>query len=111
MASVAAAGPVRAPEPGNTSTARRFLTFRIDGRRYALPAGDVAEVMPIPVVARLPLAPKSLMGLANLRGMVIPVVDPRILLRREAFVAGRTARAVVVDGRHRWPWRSMPWTR
>jgi purine-binding chemotaxis protein CheW len=77
---------------------RRFLTFRVADRRYALPAEDVSEVIPVPPVARLPLSPKCLMGLANLRGAVIPVLDPLILMQREAIVLGATARAIVLAG-------------
>ena len=76
----------------------RFLTFRVAGRRYALPAAAVAEVIPIPAVARLPRSPKSLLGLANLRGAVIPVVDPCVLLGRGAFIPGPAARAIVLAG-------------
>ena len=85
-------------DPAQPAPARRFLTFRVDHRRYALPAADVAEVMPLPVIARLPLGPKSLMGLANLRGTVIPLVDPRVLLRRGTFAPTPTARAIVLNG-------------
>jgi purine-binding chemotaxis protein CheW len=77
---------------------RRFLTFRVSGRRYAMPAEEVAEVILVPPVARLPHSPKSLMGLANLRGTVIPLVDPRAMLGQEAFVPGKTARAIVLAG-------------
>jgi purine-binding chemotaxis protein CheW len=77
---------------------RRFLTFRVDERCYALPAEIVAEVIPVPPVARLPLSPKCLMGLANLRGTVIPVIDARVMLRREPVVLGHAARAIVLVG-------------
>jgi purine-binding chemotaxis protein CheW len=77
---------------------RRFLTFRVDGRHYALPAETIAEVIPVPSVARLPRSQKCLMGLANLRGTVIPVIDARVLLRREAVALGHTARAIVLAG-------------
>ena len=58
----------------------RFLTFRIDGQLYALPAEQVAEVIRLPAVARVPQAPKGLLGLANLRGTVLPVASLRGLL-------------------------------
>jgi purine-binding chemotaxis protein CheW len=77
---------------------RRFLTFRVDGRHYALPADTIAEVIPVPPVARLPRSPKCLMGLANLRGTVIPVIDARVMLRRETVVLGHAARAIVLAG-------------
>jgi purine-binding chemotaxis protein CheW len=81
------------PEPE-----RRFLTFRVDDRRYALPAESVSEVIHIPPVARLPRSPKCLLGLANLRGTVIPVIDARIMLRRGTIVPGPAARAIVLAG-------------
>src|SRR5271168_4206513 len=80
------------------ASGRRFLTFRISGRPYALPAEDVAEVILMPRVARLPHSPKSLMGLANLRGTVIPLIDPRAMLGQQAFTPGNTARAIVLAG-------------
>jgi purine-binding chemotaxis protein CheW len=76
---------------------RRFLTFRLDGRLYALPAEDVVEVIRTPSVARVPQSPKALVGIANLRGTVLPLASLRGLLGLdEAEVAG--ARAIVLEG-------------
>jgi len=79
------------------SGALRFLTFRMGERLYALPAEEVVEVIRIPQVARLPQAPKGLMGLANLRGSVLPVASLRGLLG-EGTESGSASRAVVLDG-------------
>lgn len=88
-------------DPGAAAEARsgalRFLTFRMGERLYALPAEEVAEVIRIPAVARLPQAPKGLMGLANLRGAVLPVASLRGLLG-EGTETGAACRAVVLDG-------------
>ena len=59
---------------------RHFLTFRVSDRRYALPAEDIVEVIRLPPVARVPQAPKGLLGLTNLRGAVLPVASMRSLL-------------------------------
>ncbi len=75
---------------------RQFLAFRVDGRRYAVPAQDVAEVLAVPAIARLPHSPASLMGLANIRGTVVPVVSPAALLGRDVFTPGPAARAIVL---------------
>jgi purine-binding chemotaxis protein CheW len=93
-------GPLRTDQPvsAEASHTTRFLTFFVAGRRYALPAETIAEVIPVPPVARLPRSPKCLMGLANLRGTVIPVIDMRVLLRREIVVRDQTARAIVLAG-------------
>ena len=77
--------------------AERFLTFRVSGELYALPANQVAEVIRLPAVARVPQAPKGLLGLANLRGSVLPVASVRGLVGAEES-AEATTRAIVLDG-------------
>ena len=76
---------------------RHFLTFRLADRRYALPAEDVVEIIRIPPVARIPQSPKGLMGVANLRGSVVPVASTRSLLGQAEGIAGQ-GRAIVMDG-------------
>jgi len=53
--------------------AESFLTLRTNGEHYALAADVVSEVIALPPVARVPQAPRGLLGLANLRGAVLPV--------------------------------------
>jgi purine-binding chemotaxis protein CheW len=77
---------------------RRYLTFRLDAELYALPAEEVAEVIRTPAVARIPQGPKSLLGLANLRGEVLPVASLRGLLGRpQAEALDPDSRAIVLD--------------
>ena len=77
----------------------RFLTFRSNGRLYALPASTVKEIIPVPPVARLPQSPKALLGMANLRGSVIAIASLRALLGQDAEASATTrARAIVLDG-------------
>jgi purine-binding chemotaxis protein CheW len=75
----------------------RFLTFRIDTQVYALRADEVTEVIRVPAVARVPQSPAALLGLANLRGSVLPVAGLREMLGREARTEFSTARAIVLD--------------
>jgi purine-binding chemotaxis protein CheW len=77
--------------------AERFLTFQVAGQLYALPAQQVAEVIRLPAVARVPQAPRGLLGLANLRGNVLPVASLQGLLGGEATTDAAT-RAIVLDG-------------
>lgn len=81
-----------------TGPTRHFLTFRLDDRLYALSADDVAEVIRIPTVARLPQSPKALMGLANLRGAILPVASGRSLLGQKEVSHSETGRAIVMQG-------------
>ena len=85
--------------PAPAADARlRFLTFLVSERRYALSADEVAEVIRVPTVARLPNSPKALLGLANLRGSVIAVISLSALLRQPRAAAGDAARAIVLSG-------------
>ena len=79
------------------SSATRFLTFRIDAQLYALRSEQVLEVIRVPVVARIPQAPTALLGLANLRGAVLPVAGLRELLKKPAGSDSENARAIVLD--------------
>src|SRR5580700_5796974 len=76
---------------------RRYLTFRSEKRRYALPATQVSEVIRVTALARVPQAPKSLLGLANLRGAVMPVASIRGLLGLAEAATTPTSRLIVLD--------------
>jgi purine-binding chemotaxis protein CheW len=84
-----------ADSPGAT---RRFLTFRSDGVLYALPAEAVSEIIRIPPVARVPQGPPSLLGIANLRGVVLPLASLRGLLGKQEAGVTAASRAVVLRG-------------
>jgi purine-binding chemotaxis protein CheW len=87
-----------ASRPTDDAGARRFLTFRVDRRLYALPADEVSEVIRLPQVARVPQSPKSLLGVANLRGSVLPLASLKALLGRQEGAISADARAIVLDG-------------
>ncbi len=57
------------------SEEERSLVFRVAGRAYACPVTAVREVVPLVRLARLPGAPAAILGLINVRGSIITVVD------------------------------------
>lgn len=67
----------RAPEAVPTI---RVMTFRLGGEEYGVRVSDVDAVSPRLATTRVPFAPAHVLGLANLRGRIVPVVDPRPLL-------------------------------
>jgi purine-binding chemotaxis protein CheW len=90
-------------EPDQTSpelhgAASRFLAFRSSGQLYAVPAQEVSEVILVPPVTRVPQAPRSLLGVANLRGAVLPLVSLRALLGHEEADISSARRAIVLEG-------------
>lgn len=74
----------------------RYLTFEVDAQLYAVPAGDVAEVIRVPAMARVPQAPEALLGVANLRGNVLPLASLRVMLGGSA-AAETDGRAIVLN--------------
>src|SRR5580692_9280264 len=87
------------PEPfASGDEAGRFLTFRLDDRLYALPAEEVSEIIRTPPAARVPQGPRSLIGMANLRGSVLPLASLRGLLGGETASGPSPPRAIVLSG-------------
>ena len=80
------------------TAAQRFVTFRVADHHYALAAEEVAEIIRMPAIARVPQSPKALLGLAHFRGSVLPVASVRRLLGREEQDAKDHARAIILDG-------------
>jgi purine-binding chemotaxis protein CheW len=74
----------------------QFVTFSVAGEQFAVPMAPVQEIIRVPEVARLPLAPPALEGLANLRGRVLPIVDLRRLFDAEPRAHDDATRALVV---------------
>lgn len=54
-----------------------FFVFVIEGRRYALHLSVVERVLPMVEVSPLPEAPAIALGVINLRGQIVPVLDIR----------------------------------
>lgn len=75
---------------------RQFVTFSAAGERFAVPMAPVQEIIRLPEVARLPLAPPALEGLANLRGRVLPLIDLRRLLGAPDTADSDATRALVI---------------
>lgn len=62
----------------------QLCTFQLDERTFALPVAAVREVLRPPRLTAVPLAPPEVVGVANLRGQIVPVLDLRVRLALEA---------------------------
>ncbi|CAN5481121.1 N/A [soil metagenome] len=76
---------------------RRFLLFRLGGDPFAMDSAPVQEILTLPPLTRVPRMPRWLMGLMNLRGEVVPIVDPRAALNCRGEIPAGTARVIVLD--------------
>lgn len=94
-----AAGPDGPAEPDSaagTGAAAGAVLLRLGGSRYAVDMADVAEVATLPGTTRVPGAPAWLVGVANWRGRMLPVVDLRPLLATPVVALASSARLLVV---------------
>src|SRR5262245_56110976 len=62
-------------EAEERSPKRQYCVFRSGRDRYCLSVLEVEEVVSRFVLTRVPLAPPFLMGIFNLRGVIVPVLD------------------------------------
>jgi purine-binding chemotaxis protein CheW len=84
------------PERGEEAVGQ-YVTFFIDGECFAFPLASVLEIIRVPETVKVPMAPQSLLGLANLRGSVLPVLDLRRVLSLPEAAFTDATRVVVAD--------------
>ena len=53
------------------------LVVHLAGRRFGLPLSQVERVLPMAAVLALPETSEGLIGVLNLHGEIVPVLDPR----------------------------------
>jgi twitching motility protein PilI len=75
----------------------RGIGFSVGERRLVSSMADINEVMHLPKLARVPGAKDWLMGIANLRGALLPVVNLHGLLRGQPATLSRDSRILVIE--------------
>jgi twitching motility protein PilI len=74
----------------------RGVGFRIGGRRLAAGFDEVVEILPMPQVTAVPGAQPWMLGVANIRGNLLPVVDLKQFLEGERTVMHEGQRVLIV---------------
>lgn len=88
-----------APVPPDVPPARRACLFTLAGSHFAVDVLSAREVVAFDEITVVPLAPRHLVGVANLRGTVMPIVDIRARLGLPESRPARSVRTLVVrDG-------------
>jgi len=74
----------------------RGVGFRIGHKRLASGFDEVVEIMPMPQVTPVPGAQPWMLGVANIRGNLLPIVDLKQFLEGERTVLHEGQRVLVV---------------
>ena len=77
--------------------ANEFVTFLIAGEVFAINMAPVQEIIRVPEIVKVPKSPPSLMGLANLRGKVLPIINLRKVFGLEEKNIDESSRVIVID--------------
>ena len=75
----------------------QFVTFIAGNEVFAVDIAPVQEIIRVPDVVRVPLAPPTLDGLANLRGKVLPIISLRRIFGFAEQEHNDATRALVID--------------
>lgn len=65
-------------EPESGAVAGKYLTFLLDGQEYGLEITQVREIIGVIEFTAVPQTADFVLGVINLRGKVIPVLDLRL---------------------------------
>src|ERR1700722_2521694 len=76
---------------------QQFVTFLAGDEVFAADMSPVKEIIRVPEVVRVPMAPAALEGLANLRGKVLPILSLRHLFGFPEAAHDDSTRALVID--------------
>ena len=74
----------------------RGVAYRVGSRRLASGFDEVLEILPMPPVTHVPGSTPWMLGVANIRGTLLPVVDLKQFLEGERTVVYEGQRVMVV---------------
>lgn len=75
----------------------KFLTFTLGGESYGIEIKHVTEIIGIQPITSVPELPEYVMGIINLRGKIIPVMDVRLRFRKPFREYNDRTCVIVID--------------
>lgn len=75
----------------------QWVTFRLDGETYGINVMQVQEVLRYTEIAAVPGAPAYVLGIINLRGNVVTVIDTRHRFNLQSGELTDNTRIVIIE--------------
>ncbi|WP_342593315.1 chemotaxis protein CheW [Ramlibacter agri] len=75
----------------------QYLTFQLAGDMYAIGILAIKEIIEYRGLTPVPMMPAFVRGVINLRGAVVPVMDPLARFGRASSVPGKRTCVVIVE--------------
>lgn len=84
------------PKDATATDSIDHIVFRLGERRYAVPVGKVVELDKPPSCTVVPNTPKFVLGVTNVRGDILSVIDLRALLGIPRVIRNDAVRLLTV---------------
>lgn len=88
----------REPETETHGRTARYVTFRLADEIYAVDVMQIREVLRVGEIAPVPGAPSHVLGIINLRGTVVTVIDARTRMGLPTRPADEASRVIIIEG-------------
>jgi purine-binding chemotaxis protein CheW len=76
---------------------QQYLTFQLGGEMFAVGILNVKEIIEYGSVTEIPMVPRFIRGVINLRGSVVPVIDLSARFGAAATQLGRRTCIVIIE--------------
>jgi len=90
---------VRAQEELAAVQGRQYLTFVVGGEAFGIAIASIKEIIEYRKPTDVPMMPAFMRGVINLRGRVVPVIDPSVRFGRAPLEAARRSCIVILEVR------------
>lgn len=87
----------KALKPVAVEEENQYLTFLLAREMFAISIDSVKEIIEYGQITPVPLVPKFVRGIINLRGQVVPVIDLQVRLGRESSPVGKRTCIVIFE--------------
>jgi purine-binding chemotaxis protein CheW len=80
-----------------TQDAAQFVTLGLDGEVFGIPVALVREILDFRQITRLPQVPAFVLGMIDVRGAAVPIIDLRAKLGLPSAHATHATRLIVAN--------------
>jgi twitching motility protein PilI len=84
------------PQKTEAVTYWRGIGFMLAGQKFVAPMGEVGEILQTPRVTKVPGVRNWMLGVSNIRGRLVPILDLAGLLGVPSKASWRTRRVLVI---------------
>jgi purine-binding chemotaxis protein CheW len=84
-------------EQKTSNSATQYLFFKLNQESYAIKANIVKEIVDYIEITKIPKAHTAVLGVTNIRGDIVPIVDPKIRFEIEQTPIGKRTSFIILN--------------